>query len=88
MVSAISPPLSASFLFQQNSSHFPALVLVTLCYSLLECHDYYIDWLVPVVLWGKKNQVKGGEPSYWNAKTNGQRGQREHVEYIFAVQTC
>lgn len=28
----------------------------------------------------KKDYVEGGEPSYWNAKTNGRLGQREHVE--------
>ncbi len=28
----------------------------------------------------KKDYDAGGEPSYWNAKTNGRLGQREHVE--------
>lgn len=36
----------------------------------------------------KKDYVEGGEPSYWNAKTNGRLGQREYVEYIFAVRAC
>lgn len=28
----------------------------------------------------KKDYGEGGEPSYWNAKTNGRLGQCEHVE--------